>query len=319
MNTPLRKNTFSSKKLFRKRKRNSLISEFSWSAFLGLFRLRFFVKFFLFLILLSVVAWGGTLFMFMRWIPDISSIERGDYFQESTVIYDKDKKPIYTLFTDGKRTYSEYSEISDAIKNAIVSTEDKTFFENPGIDFKWLVRAGYNYISGKTARIQWTSTLSQQLISYTLLSKERSMKRKIQEGYLSYQLNKNYSKEKILEMYLNTISYGSNANGVEEASKTYFWKSAKDVWPLGASILASLPKWPTYYSPYSHRDRLMWEIYAYPLDDPESKISLFAIENRKRYSQLYGEFKKLSFRNNSWCQWDDCINLLNKKRVCKKS
>jgi penicillin-binding protein 1A len=227
----------------------------------------------------------------MRWIPDISSIERGDYFQESTVIYDKDKKPIYTLFTDGKRTYSEYSEISDAIKNAIVSTEDKTFFENPGIDFKWLVRAGYNYISGKTSRIQWTSTLSQQLISYTLLSKERSMKRKIQEGYLSYQLNKNYSKEKILEMYLNTISYGSNANGVEEASKTYFWKSAKDVWPLGASILASLPKWPTYYSPYSHRDRLMWEIYAYPLDDPESKISLFAIENRKQYSKLYGEFK----------------------------
>jgi penicillin-binding protein 2A len=66
----------------------------------------------------------------------IGSIENGDYFQESTVIYDKDGKPIYTLFTDGKRTYSKYSDISDAIKNAIVSTEDKTFFENPGIDFK---------------------------------------------------------------------------------------------------------------------------------------------------------------------------------------
>jgi penicillin-binding protein 1A len=207
------------------------------------------------------------------------------------VIYDKDGKPIYTLFTDGKRTYSQYADISDAIKNAIVSTEDKTFFENPGIDLKWLVRAGYNYISGKTDRIKGTSTLSQQLISITLLSKERSIKRKVQEAYLSYELNKNYSKEKILEMYLNTISYGSNANGVEEASKTYFWKSAKEVGPLWASILASLPKWPTYYSPYSHRDRLMGEVYVYPLDDPEAKISLSKEADRKTYSRMYGIFK----------------------------
>ncbi len=231
------------------------------------------------------------LFLFMRWVPDIGSIERGDYFQESTVIYDKDKNPIYTLFNDGKRTYADYGEISDAIKNAIVSTEDKTFFENPGIDIKWLLRAGYNYISGKTTRIQGTSTLSQQLISYTLLSKERSIKRKVQEAYLSYMLNKSYSKEKILEMYLNTISYGYNANGIEEASKTFFWKSAKDVGPLWASILASLPKWPTYYSPYSHRDRLMGEVYVYPLDNPEWKISLSVAENRAHYKKMYTEFK----------------------------
>ena len=244
------------------------------------------------MILFGVIGWGAVVFTFMRWVPDVSSIERGDYFQESTVIYDKDKKPIYTLFSDGKRTYSDYSEISDAIKNAIVSTEDKTFFENPGIDVKGLVRAGYNYVSGKTIRIQWTSTLSQQLISYTLLSKERSLKRKIQEAYLSYELNKNYSKEKILEMYLNTISYGSNANGVEEASKTYFGKSAKEVWPLWASILASLPKWPTFYSPYSHRDRLMGEVYVYPLNDPDRKISLYSQENRKNYNRMYNVFKE---------------------------
>ncbi len=291
MNFSVRKNTFSSKKPFQKRKKNSSFSSFSWWGFFGIFRLSFFIKLFWFLILIGVLGGGGILFTFMRWVPDVSSIERGDYFQESTVIYDKDQKPIYTLFTDGKRTYSDYSEISDAIKNAIVSTEDKTFFENPGIDIKWLVRAGYNYVSGKTVRIQWTSTLSQQLISYTLLSKERSLKRKIQEAYLSYQLNKNYSKEKILEMYLNTISYGSNANGVEEASKTYFGKSAKEVWPLWASILASLPKWPTFYSPYSHRDRLMWEVYIYPLNDPDAKISLYNQENRKNYNEMYIAFK----------------------------
>lgn len=66
----------------------------------------------------------------------MSSIERGDYFRESTVIYDKEKQPIYTLFNDGKRTYMKYTDISDSIKNAIISTEDKTFFENPGFDIK---------------------------------------------------------------------------------------------------------------------------------------------------------------------------------------
>ena len=227
----------------------------------------------------------------MRGTPEVSSIESGDYFQESTVIYDKEKKPIYTLFTDGKRTYANYSDISDAIKNAIVSTEDKTFFENPGIDIKWLIRAGLNYVTGKTDTIKWTSTLSQQLIKNTILTKEHSMKRKVQEAYLSYELNKSYSKEKILEMYLNTISYGYNANGIEEASKTYFWKNAKEVGPLWASILASLPKWPTYYSPYSHRDRLMWEVYVYPLDNTEDKTSLQNTEERKKYGRMYNVFK----------------------------
>ncbi len=227
----------------------------------------------------------------MRGVPDIGSIERGDYFRESTIIYDKESNPIYTLFTDGKRTYANYIEISDSIKDAIISTEDKTFFENPGIDAKGLVRAVLNYVTGKADRIKGTSTLSQQLISYTILYKERSIKRKVQEAYLSYKLNKNYSKEKILEMYLNTISFWYNANGIEEASKTYFGKSAKDVWPLGASILASLPKGPTYYSPYSNRDRLMGEVYVYPLDDPSAKISLINPEARKKYSRMYISFK----------------------------
>lgn len=228
---------------------------------------------------------------FLEDIPDIGSIERGDYFQESTVIYDKKWNPIYTLYSDGKRTYIPYSDISDSIKNALISTEDKTFFENPGIDIKGLGRAGLNYALGKTERIKGTSTLSQQLISYTLLSKERSLKRKVREAYLSYQLNKNYSKEKILEMYLNTISFWHNANGVEEASKTYFGKSAKEVWPLGATVLASLPKGPTYYSPYAHRDRLMGGVVVYPLDDPSAQISLDTPESRKEYAHMYTAFK----------------------------
>ncbi len=85
---------------------------------------------------------------------------------------------------------------------------------------------------GSNDSIKGTSTISQQLIKNTLLTNEHSLKRKVQEAVLSYKLNKEYSKEKILEMYLNAISYGYNANGIEEAAKTYFGKSAKEVGPL---------------------------------------------------------------------------------------
>ncbi len=262
-----------------------------WFSLAKLFTLQNSLRFLGIFLILWVIGTGIVWLVFLRGIPVIESLERGDYFKESTVIYDKDKSPIYTLYTNGKRTYAKYNDISESIKNAIVSTEDKTFFENPGIDIKWLIRAGINYISGKTDRIKGTSTLSQQLISYTLLSKERSVKRKVQEAYLSYALNNNYSKEKILEMYLNAISFGYNADGIEEASKTYFWKSAKDVWPLGASILASLPKWPTYYSPYLHRDRIMGNVYVYPVSDPTSAISLDTATTKNQYKSLYNNFR----------------------------
>lgn len=91
------------------------------------------------------------------------------------------------------------------------------------------MRAGLNYVTGRSSHIQGTSTLSQQLIKNTLLTNERSLKRKIQEAYLAYRLNQEYSKEKILEMYLNIIEFGQGAIGVEQASLTFFGKHAKDV------------------------------------------------------------------------------------------
>jgi penicillin-binding protein 1A len=230
-----------------------------------------------------LILWG----FFLRGVPAIDTLESGDYFRESTTIYDKDGGVIYSLFKDGKRTYVGSSEISQSLKDAIVSTEDRTFFENPGIDLMGLVRAWGKYILGSNDSVKWTSTISQQLIKNTLLTNEKSIKRKIQEMYLSYKLNKTYSKEKILEMYFNAFSFGYNANGVEEASRTYFGKSAKEVGPLGATILASLPKWPTYYSPYLHRDRLMGKLDVYPQSDPANSKTIMSLEDRKIYAPIY--------------------------------
>ncbi len=238
---------------------------------------------------LSVIA---TYFVFLHGLPSIDSIEK-DVLPESTVIYDRNGGELYKLYREEKRTYVGYSEISDRMKEAIIAAEDKTFFENPGIDLKGLVRSVLNFAFGKTERIQGTSTISQQLIKITFLNDERSMERKIKEAYLSYLMNAKYSKEKILELYLNKISFGNNAFGVEEASKTYFGKSIKDVGILGSTILASLPKGPTYYSPYSHRDRLMGYLYVYPESDENEKVLLDTPEKLVEYAFLVEAFKSV--------------------------
>ncbi len=229
----------------------------------------------------------------MKWIPSIDGLENGEYFRENTIIYDKDGNEIYSIFKDGKRTYIPYTEVSQSIVDAVISIEDQSFFENPGIDILGLVRVWVSYVTG--GKIGWrvggASTISQQLIKNTLLTNERSVKRKIQEAVLSYQMNNNYTKEKILEMYLNTISFGHNANGVEQASRTFFGKSAKDVGPLGATILASVINAPTRYSPYINRERVMGKLEVYPSTDTENRTILKTVEEKQLYAPLYNEFK----------------------------
>lgn len=233
--------------------------------------------------------------IYLAYLQDLPSIKKlwEDILPESTVIYDRNWNELYNLYSKEKRTYVQYSTISQHMKDAIISTEDKTFFENSWFDFKWLVRAWTNYMLWKSDKIQWTSTISQQLIKNSFLTPERSIKRKIQELYLSYQLNVNYSKEKILELYLNKISFWSNSFWIEEASKTFFWKSSKDLGILESSILASIPKWPTYYSPYTHKDRLMWNTYTYKKDTPKNIINVEETENPAFYAPLSNKLKAI--------------------------
>lgn len=182
----------------------------------------------LLIVFLGLFSATGVAIYYLHDVPAISKIE-SDILPESSIIYDRNGGELYNLYNEEKRTYAAYDQISSHMRDAIISAEDKTFFENPGIDMKGLLRAGFNYIVGKTDKIQGTSTISQQLIKNVFFTSERSTNRKAKEIYLSYELNNKYSKEKILELYLNKISFGNNAYGVEEASKTYFNKSIKDV------------------------------------------------------------------------------------------
>lgn len=273
---------FKTIKIIRKRKytrkSNKDLKKFifiAWGWFLGLI-----VLFFLFIYVVYIVP-----------LPSIKKLEQID-IPEASVIYDRTWKQLYTLFGDEKRTYVDYEKISPNMVNAIVSGEDKTFFENPWVDLKWLIRAIIYYVIRKSDRIEWTSTISQQLIRNVFLTNERSLARKVKEIYLSYSMTSNYSKEKILELYLNKISFWSNAFWVEQASLTFFGKNAKDLWVLEASILASIPKWPTYYSPYNHYDRLVWYLYTYTWnwDDTKKLIKKSDIDENSKLTQEYKNF-----------------------------
>jgi penicillin-binding protein 1A len=211
-------------------------------------------------------------------LPSIDELESLE-IAEASVIYDRKGNELYKVFEEN-RAYRNYEDINKNIINALVAGEDQRYWENPGVDFIGLVRAGIYWVIGKNEGFGWTSTLTQQLIRNTIIENRSSnenifdkLERKIKEIYLAFKLTNGVSKEKIIELYLNKIAFWSNAYGIEQAAKTFFWQSAKDIGILEASMLASLPKWPSYYSPYSHADRLIGYPYVYTGEE-ENSINL---------------------------------------------
>lgn len=191
-------------------------------------------------------------------IPDLSSFEERRVLQ-STKIYDRTGEVLlYDLHQDVRRTIVPYENISRHIKNATVAIEDDTFFEHHGIRPLSIVRAVFaNIMGGNLLGGQGGSTITQQVIKNSVLVQEKTLTRKVREWILALKLERVLSKEEILNHYLNESPYGGTIYGVEEASWSFFGKSASDVTLAEAAYLASLPQAPTYLSPYgSHTDAL---------------------------------------------------------------
>lgn len=271
----------------------------------NIFLRNFIIYSILWLFWIGILSIWFVYFKYIKPLPSIKKLEEID-IPEASVIYDREWNELYTLFWDEKRTYVNYDKISPNMVNAIVSGEDKRYWENPWIDIIWLFRAFYYWIIWKNEGFWWTSTLTQQLIRNTIIENRSSLEtfsqkieRKIKEIYLAYKLTSWLSKEKILELYLNKISFWSNAFGIEQASRTFFWKSAIDLNILEWSILASIPKWPTYYSPYNHYDRLVWYTYIYPNEDKNSTVKLIKKSDLEDNNELVWEFKDFI----GWLKW----------------
>ncbi len=205
-----------------------------------------------------VIGAGLLIWISTLEIPDLSAFEERRILQ-STKIYDRTGEVLlYDLNQDVRRTMVPIEEMSRHIKNATVAIEDDQFYNHPGVDIMGIMRAVVvNLKDGDLFGGQGGSTITQQVIKNSVLQREKTLTRKVKEAILAIKLERVLSKEEILEVYLNESPYGGTIYGIEEASKAFFNKSAKDLTISEAAYLAAIPQAPTYYSPHgSHKDDL---------------------------------------------------------------
>lgn len=202
------------------------------------------------------VACIAVLFIYFSFtLPDPNTLLQRAV-PESTKIYDRNGELLYEVHGEAKRTLVQLSDVSDYLKKATIAVEDKDFYNHSGISMRGLARAVWvDVTSGK--KQQGGSTITQQFVKNALLTKDKRISRKLKEVILSIELEARYSKDQILQLYLNEIPYGRNAYGIEAASKSYFNKSAKDLTLAESAYLAAMPQSTTYYNPFGpHRDAL---------------------------------------------------------------
>ena len=209
------------------------------------------MRLFLIRTLLAGILLGGALLFFAASVsmPNLNSFEERKV-AESTKIYDRSGEILlYDVHGEEKRTVIPFDEIPRSVKNATIALEDGSFYQHYGIRPLSLLRAFLvNLTSGGVE--QGGSTITQQLVKNTLLTPRRTIFRKIKELIVALKIERRYSKDEILNFYLNQIPYGGSAYGIEAAAESFFGKHAKDLTISESAYLVSLPKAPSYYSPY---------------------------------------------------------------------
>jgi penicillin-binding protein 1C len=166
----------------------------------------------------------------------------------STKIYDRQSQLLYDIYGSQNRALVNSGELPPYVREATIAIEDKDFYKHKGFSERGFLRALFTIVF--KGKLQGGSTLTQQVVKNALLTPERTITRKIKEFILAIQIEQRYSKDEILQIYLNEVAYGGTAYGVEAAAETYFSKNAKDLTLTEAVILAGLPQKPSYYSPF---------------------------------------------------------------------
>ena len=199
---------------------------------------------------------------FFIWVATLEIPELGNFaerqLRESTKIYDKTGEVLlYDVFKEERRTVVKIADVSENMQNAILATEDDKFYEHNGVRPVALIRSIVDKIKNPEKRLAGGSTITQQVIKNAILTNERAIERKVKEWVLAWRLEKQLSKEEILEAYLNEIAFGGSVYGVEQAARSFFGKAASEISIAEAAYIAAVPKAPTFYSPYgSNRGRL---------------------------------------------------------------
>jgi penicillin-binding protein 1A len=213
----------------------------------------------------GVAAAAGLLWHYSKSLPDYSQLQ--DYEPAVMTRVHASDGSLLAEYARERRLYIPIQAVPKLVTNAFVAAEDKNFYEHGGIDFSGIARAAVLYVQqyGSGRRPQGASTITQQVAKNFLLTNEVSFARKIKEALLSMKIERTFSKEKILELYLNEIYLGMGAYGVAAASLLYFDKSVHELSIAEAAYLAALPKAPNNYHPFRQRERAL-ERRNYVLD-----------------------------------------------------
>lgn len=204
------------------------------------------------LIVLAAIISPAFLYLITRGLPPIEALR--DYRQSLiTNIYSDNNRVLGQFYIERRRPVS-LARIPKHLKNAVIAVEDSRFYQHGALDYFGIARALIiNVITGEMR--QGGSTISQQLARSLFLSREKSLERKLKEAILAMRLEKLYTKDEILEFYLNQIYFGHGAYGIQSAANTYFGKDVEEITLPEAAFLAGLPKAPTDYSPYYNPDK----------------------------------------------------------------
>lgn len=197
-------------------------------------------------------ALGGFAYWSLSDLPEVRSLESYAPL-ESSFVYSADGKVLAEFYLE-RRTYIPYYKIPDMVKKAFIAIEDQRFYSHPGVDFIGIFRALCRDVMAKSI-VEGGSTITQQLTKMLFLKPEKSLARKIKEAVISVQIEKRYTKDEILGMYLNQAYFGARAYGIEAAAQTYFGKSVKDLTIAEAAMLAGLQRAPATYSPFKNAEK----------------------------------------------------------------
>src|SRR5215472_9596405 len=201
----------------------------------------------------GVLATGVSAFWVLTILPrSLPSVAQLESFEPSvgSKVYDENDEQIIEFHVE-RRIFVPLAQMPSALKQAVIATEDARFYSHFGVDPMGIARAIYqNFRRGRI--VEGGSTITQQLAKVLFLTPDRSLDRKLKEAVLAIELERRYSKDRLLEMYLNQIYFGHGAFGVEAAARTFFGKGVNELTPAECALLAGLPKAPATYSPFEH-------------------------------------------------------------------
>ncbi len=232
----------------RRRRRSRLSGKLPFKFKLSDMTLNKLLRFGLYGLIAGIVGIIGLFLWYSRDLPTPGTLVLSQV-KDATRIYDKDGDLLYSVFQDENRSYINLDDIPIELQEATIAVEDEDFYANSGFSPIAYIRVIRDVLIGRG--LTGGSTISQQLVKNVLLTSERTLPRKIKELILAVQVNQRYSKDEILEMYLNNIPYGGTAIGVEAASQQYFGKKAKQLDLAESAFLAGLPQSPSRYAPFA--------------------------------------------------------------------